>query len=311
MHVHGTYELFSDRHPLVPLACLVPTLLMAMLVLQPVYVGISLGGGLLLASLVLGPSAILARLRWQLPFLALIVLLNPIFVRTGSTVLLELGPLSPTLESLSYGLCMGGMLLSTLLWFECCARIVDGDRLREVWGGRLPSLVLVVSMVFQLLPRLLRRAELTEGVLASCTAAEGEGASAGDATGHGGGERFGTTRWNLPVRRRIRSLGIVLSWALEDSLERADSMRARGWAASPRRSHYRRIILRPSDVAAITALVLLGLLNAPLASVALAQWRFYPQMPTLVAWWGYLPFALQVLVPSLALLAERLSWRGR
>lgn len=311
MHVHGTYELFSDRRPAVPLACLAPTLLTTMLVPQPVYVGISLGGGLLLASLALGPSATLARLRWQLPLLVLIVLLNPLFVRAGSTVLLELGPLSLRAESLLYGLCMSGMLLSTLLWLECCARVVDGDRLREVWGGRLPSLALVVSMTFQLLPRLLRRAELTEGVLASCTAAEGERPNAGIVAERRSGGLFGMSRWPLPVRRRICSLGIVLSWALEDSLERADSMRARGWGALPRRSHYQRDSLRPSDMVAAMALLALGALNGILAAVALSQWRFYPHTPMLVAWWGYLPFVLQVLAPSLALAVERLAWRMR
>ena len=59
------------------------------------------------------------------------------------------------------------------------------------------------------------------------------------------------------------------------------------------------------------AFTLLGVLNALLARVALGQWHFYPQMPRLMAWWGYLPFVLQVLLPSLAVLADRVSWRSR
>ncbi len=309
MAASSPYRPFSTCHPVVPLACVLPTLLMAMLVVQPVYVGISLAGGLLLSSLVLGPSAILARLRWQLPFLALIVLLNPLFVRAGSTVLFELGPLAPRLEALLYGLCMGATLASVLLWFECCGQVLDADGVRDAWGGRLPSLALVTSMTFQLLPRLLYRVRQAEGVLAACTAAEGTGGAPGEPVEEGGPATH--AHWALPVRRRVRSLGVVLGWALEDSLERADSMRARGWGALPHRSFYARQRLRAADVTLALAFTLLGVLNALLARVALGQWHFYPQMPRLMAWWGYLPFVLQVLLPSLAVLADRVSWRSR
>ena len=55
--------------------------------------------------------------------------------------------------------------------------------------------------------------------------------------------------------------------------------------------------------------VLLLLANALLASVACGQWHFYPALPRLVAWWGYVPYAALVLLPAALELVGRLRWR--
>ena len=101
-----------------------------------------------------------------------------------------------------------------------------------------------------------------------------------------------------------------MTWALEDSLERADAMRARGWESDARRTSYRADILRESDAAKTCGVVVLALLCAFLAAVACGQWSFYPVMPALVCWWGYAPYAALMLLPAVAAVAERIRWRG-
>lgn len=100
-----------------------------------------------------------------------------------------------------------------------------------------------------------------------------------------------------------------MTWALEDSLERADAMRARGWESGCARTSYRADALRDSDAARCCAIVLLCAGCAFLAAVACGQWRFYPAMPRLVAWWGYVPYAGLMFVPAAAAALERLRWR--
>ena len=75
------------------------------------------------------------------------------------------------------------------------------------------------------------------------------------------------------------------------------------------RTSYRADALRDSDAARCCAIVLLCAGCAFLAAVACGQWRFYPAMPRLVAWWGYVPYAGLMFVPAAAAVLERLRWR--
>ena len=136
---------------------------------------------------------------------------------------------------------------------------------------------------------LLRRSRGVEASISACSAA---------------GPRPG-------LRERLtRESGQLMTWALEDSLERADAMRARGWESGTRRTSYRADILRESDAAKTCGVVVLALLCAFLAVVACGQWSFYPVMPALVCWWGYAPYAALMLLPAAAAVAERIRWRG-
>ena len=99
-----------------------------------------------------------------------------------------------------------------------------------------------------------------------------------------------------------------MSWTLEDSIERSDAMRARGWGSGAQRSSYRTLRFSGRDASACIALLALGILNAVLAWIACSQWSFYPVMPSLVWWWGYLPYAAEAALPLLSAAAESLAW---
>jgi energy-coupling factor transport system permease protein len=146
----------------------------------------------------------------------------------------------------------------------------------------------MVSMTMQLVPQLARRGRAVRSAYAACTAA--------------GGETGGR-------HAQVRLSDVLVAWAMEDSLERADSMRARGWGSLPTRTTYRSVEFRGRDALALALSVLLLLANALLASVACGQWHFYPALPRLVAWWGYVPYAALVLLPAALELIGRLRWR--
>jgi energy-coupling factor transport system permease protein len=220
--------------------------------------------------------------------LALVCVANPLFSASGSTLLLRLGPMAVYAESVAYGATMGAMLVAVLLWFEVGARLLPQDRLMSLLGGAMPTVTLMVSMTARLVPQLVRRAQ-TVRASEACIVAPGTQGSA--------------------VRGRTRLVGVLLGWSLENSLERADAMRARGWAASARRTSYRQHELGGSDVVALVALSVALLCCALLAGVACSQWRFYPTMPRLVAWWGYLPILAVALLPAILCAREAIAWR--
>ena len=278
---------FDACHACVPAALFASILLLTMFSVQPVLVALSLTGALAFSALARGPRATLLGLRWQLPMLVLVCLANPLFSASGSTLLVRLGPVCVYAESLAYGAVMGALMVSVVVWFEGAAAVLTQDRLLSL--GRSSSVALVVSMASQLTPQLLRRSRGVEASLSACSAA---------------GPRPG-------LRERLtRESGQLMTWALEDSLERADAMRARGWESGARRTSYRADILRESDAVKTCGVVVLALLCAFLAAVACGQWSFYPVMPVLVCWWGYAPYVALMLLPAVAAVAERVRWRG-
>jgi energy-coupling factor transport system permease protein len=154
-----------------------------------------------------------------------------------------------------------------------------------------------MSITAQLVPQLMARSKAVRAVGAACTAAQG------GATGkHGDGR-------DAEHATLIHTSTLLLSWSLEDSLERSDAMRARGWESGRARTSYRIERFKSSDAICVFALVALSILSAFLAWVACSQWHFYPTMPHLVAWWGYVPFALLTIVPSGEELAGHIAER--
>ena len=280
-------RVFESEHPAVLATYVVAVTATTMCAFHPVFAAISLAGALLCALVVCGPERAWATLRWQLPLFVVVVLANPVFSRLGQTLLVQVGPIAIHLESLVFGLCMGMMLVSSLLWLWCATSILTLDRLLALGGGVLPTVGLMVSMTMRLVPQLLRRGGQVRTVRAACS---------------------GAPRVGNPVQEGARLSGILLSWSLEDSVERSDAMRARGWAAGRRRSHYLPWRTTAHDVIRLALLLALVALDAFLERVACSQWAFYPTMPHLVPWWGYAPHAVLVLLPTLTALADRMGW---
>lgn len=280
---------FDACHAAVPAMLFAGVAALSMLAVHPVLVTLSLSGALAFSLVARGAAATVRGLAWQLPLLVLVCLLNPFFSASGSTLLLKAGPRSVYLESLAYGATMGALLVATVLWFEDAAAVLTQDRLLALAGRRARSVPLVASMAAQLVPQMLGRARSVRAAARACTAA---------------GPR-------PPARDELlRTSTMLLSWSLEDSLERADAMRARGWESGSPRTRYRPERFRARDAVAAAGIAALLALGAAGAWAACSSWEFYPRMFGLAPWWCYLPFALLALLPAVAELAARWAERG-
>jgi len=176
--------------------------------------------------------------------MGVICLVNPLFSASGSTELWRLGSVVIYLESLAFGACMGAMLVAVVLWLECASRVLTQDRVLELGARALPTVTLMVSMTAQLVPQLVRRGQTVRSTYAACTAASG----------------------TKDVRHaQVRMSDVLVAWAMEDSLERADAMRARGWGSTEARTTYRSVEFRARDAVALTGVVVFLLANALLA----------------------------------------------
>ena len=211
---------FSMSHPAVPALYMVLTLGLTMFSMQPVLLALSLAGGLAYGFATRGVARTLGALRWQLPVILIIAVLNPFFSASGSTELFRIGMRAVYLESMVYGLCMGGLFVASVLWFEAAASMLSYDRVLALLGNTAPVIALMISMCMRLIPQFLCRGRT---VLAVQDAIDVPGRAPAD-----------------PVRSRLRASSVLMGWGMEDSLERADAMRSRGWGAAARRTTYAR-----------------------------------------------------------------------
>lgn len=275
---------FEAYHPSVPACYLLITLALAMSAFQPVLVGIALVSALAFGCVARGWRAAVGALRWQLPLVILIALVNPLFSASGSTELFRVGERAVYAESLAYGCVAGALFVASVLWFQTAAQLLRFDEVMALAGNAAPTVTLMVSMSMRLIPRFVRQghaiAHAQEVVERWLPASAG---AAGAARG---------------VRARLRTSSVLMGWGMEDSLETADAMRARGWGASARRTTYTRFRFTAADARALVGLIVGGACCAALAGVACAQFSFYPTLTPLVMWWGYIPYAAWMLLPT-------------
>ncbi len=282
---------FETNHPAVAAAYVLVTLVLTMFAVQPVLIALSVAGALAYGCLSRGVRSCARALRWQLPTILLIALVNPLFSASGSTALFCIGPRVVYAESMAYGCAMGALFVASVLWFEAAADMLPQSKVMALAGNATPTIALMVSMCMRLIPKFVRRGRQIAQVqdVAARAAAEcgaGSGAEAELAPA---------------VRARLRQTHVLMGWSLEDSLETADAMRARGWSAEVRRSTYTRHRFAAVDAFALIALLLAGALCLLLAWAATSQFAFYPTMSRLIAWWGYVPYACWMFLPALAL----------
>ncbi len=90
-------------HPFAAALYLAVMIFFAMASLNPVTCGIMLFLGGALYGLLKGGITLLKSLRWSLPLMLLMTILNPLFVHRGATPLFFINGSPITLEALAYG----------------------------------------------------------------------------------------------------------------------------------------------------------------------------------------------------------------
>lgn len=286
---------FDLFHPVVALGYFLVMFVLGMTAMQPVYLGITLASALAYSAVLRGWRATGRSLVWQLPLVLIVALANPLFSASGSTELFRIGLRAFYLESFVYGACMGVMLASVLVLFSNASQVLSSDKIMALFGGVAPTVGLMLSMTARLVPQFVRRGNNIADVERACTAARPAAAPKG---------KFAV------MRGYLRRTSVLMGWGMEDSLETAGAMKARGWGAVAQRTTYARYRFRRLDVAALVCGGVLALLAALAVTAACAQFHFYPTIGGFAPWWSYLPYALFACLPLAITAKERLRWRA-
>ena len=208
---------FSHYHPLVNFLYFTLVIGFSMALNHPLAQGISLICAIIYAVQTDGRKAVLFTLRWCLPVMLLTAFVNPAFSHQGVTILLYLPTGNPlTLESILYGISSGVMIATVMLWFLNFNRVITSDKFIYLFGRIIPALSLVLSMTLRFIPKF--KAQL--GSVVDAQKSIGRDISEG-------------SLWHR-TRIAVTTLSIMVTWALENAIETADSMKCRGYGLKDR-----------------------------------------------------------------------------
>ena len=271
---------FSCYHPLVNLVFFAEVLGFAMFLLHPLCLAVSLLCGLAYALCLNGKKALGLCLKGILPMMVFTALLNPVFNHEGATILTWLPSGNPlTLESILYGFAAAAMLAAVVLWFSCFNAVITSDKFVYLFGRIIPALSLVLSMALRFVPRFLQQLKVVTRAQ-KCIGKD-------------------PTRGGLLHRARCAGgiLSTMISWALENGIDTADSMKSRGYGL-PGRSAFSIYRFDKRDKQTMTLLLALG--ASVLAGAALdgLTWRYFPTIR-----WSTTPVSVLTLCAYLLLCA--------
>ncbi|MPM18343.1 Energy-coupling factor transporter transmembrane protein EcfT [bioreactor metagenome] len=226
-----------------------------------------------------GKKSLLKRLAYLVPMAALAIFISAAFNHAGVTSLLYLPSGNPlTLESILYGVASAAMLTAMLLWFSCYGAAMTSDKFIYLFGRIIPALSLVLSMSLRFVPKF--KAQYA-------AAADGERALRGDAS-------------QGPILARLKRaaaiLSIVVTWALDNAVETADSMKSRGYGL-PHRSSFSIYRFEERDRYLMLWLTFCGLYITSGWLCGGFYFRYFPS----VKWGAAGPFGLSFLLCYLAL----------
>lgn len=208
---------FYEYHPIINFLFFTITIAFSMFVLHPVFLGISLINSITYSIILNGRKAIKFNILYILPTMVIAILINALTNRRGTTVIMNItNNITITYEALLFGIAAAVMIVCVICWFSCYNKIMTTDKFIYIFGKSIPSLSLVFSMIFRFVPRF--KAQFKKTVNAQ--------------------KCIGNDAFSGNIANRLKSLlkivSIMMSWALENSIETADSMKGRGYGLKGR-----------------------------------------------------------------------------
>ena len=282
-------DAFSKCHPAVNFLFFVGAIGMSVVIQHPAY---------LLAGVVTGAVYYLllnGKKGWKtilglLPMFLVLTAINPLFNTLGATPLFHLGSRPYTLEALLYGAALASMFVIMMQWFGCYNKVLTSDKFSCLFGNLIPSISLLLVMVFRMVPNFIRKTQQIIGARKSIGKGVSETATIKEKVQGGG-----------------TVLGVLTSWALEVSVVTGDSMRARGYGTAKRSSF---MIYRMTWADWILLAVMLTLLGVTIVAACSGQFaaEFVPAIELAPISWGLAAYTCYLLIPTALHIKEAIQW---
>ncbi|KKO54029.1 energy-coupling factor transporter transmembrane component T [Paenibacillus sp. DMB20] len=288
--IHG----FSTLHPRLGFAYFAVLLLSCMMFNHPVYLVIALVGILVLNLFLDGGRALKKGIKGYLIIAVVIFLMNPLFSSRGATILGYMFDRPITLESITYGALFALSLLNILLAFVAYNLVITPEKLLYLLTPIAPQTAFVITVTLRFVPLLTRRLKQIMTVQRAL-----------------GYLHPGANKRQL-MREGMETLHTLITWSLEEALQTASSMRARGYGIGKRTSAIsyrmdRRDILVSWIMVVTGANIMIGGL------FGVNKYQVYPRLQPLEwspqLWLHLLCYLIFVFIPVVMNGKEELLWR--
>jgi len=285
-------RLFSSYHPGVLLVYFIGVIGICMFTMNPLLLAVSLLGALGFAVQLENRKVVAVSFAFYIPMFFLISITNPLFSHNGVTPLFFLNDQPVTLEAILYGAAIGGMIISVMYWCRCYNLIMTSDKFIYLFGKVIPKLSLVISMAIRFVPLFIKQikpismVQKTMGIYATKSIAD-------------------------RILSGFRIFSAMITWSLENAVDTAASMRARGYGL-PGRTNFSlfRFTLKDgillSILAVLFSIILIG------GSLGVLDYSFYPRMSSIqispVSVITYVALVILLFIPFVVEVEENRRW---
>lgn len=288
-------DAFSKLHPIVNFLFFAFVLSLSMFVMNPVCLTLSLVCALVNAVYLNGIKTVKLCLKFILPMVLMVIIINPVFNHQGVTILTYFPWGNPlTLESIVYGTASAALLSSVVLWFSLFNSVITSDKLVYLFGRIIPSLSLVLSMALRFVPKFSAQLKNVRNAQRSI----GKDISDGSVL--------------IRIKNGIRIISIMLSWSMENAIETADSMKSRGFGLKGRTAYS----IYKFDRRDLIVLIIVSLLGVSVSVAVIAgviDFYYFPlikgNLTDIMSITTFFLYGILMLIPTILNAGEGIKWK--
>lgn len=284
---------FYAYHPTVQVLYYILAVAFAMFSMHPVILLSSLAGAFWFFCMLYGIRKMLSELLFTVSFFFLMAVLNPLFIHDGETILFFMNDNPVTYEAVLYGGMAALMIVGILTWCRCYSRILTTDKWLYLFGRITPKAGLLLAMAFRYIPLFQKQmhnifqSQKSMGLYAQDRIAD-------------------------RIRGGIRVFDSLIAWSIENSIDTADAMKARGYGL-PGRTNFSLFRFQKKDaillgILGVWSLVILQGIRNGIFTIS-----YYPFVETAVSGSTGIFYDLTVIlffcIPGFIEMKEKLSWK--
>jgi len=232
---------FKQLHPLVLFLYYAGSVTLLIMMLHPLFLGVAL---CILLAVHFFDDRLKGLSRWLVFMLTtgiFIMILNPLFNERGRSVLFTIFGHRITAEAVVYGGMNALLIICVMALFVSYNEVMTPNKLLYLFSGFLPQFAILLMLTLRFIPLMRRR-------LAEISAVQ---------TSKGISIVYG--RWRDKVRNGMIYIQVLLVHSLEEAIQTADSMKARGYGQG-KRSTYEYFTFHMRDYCSVIFLILLFLI---------------------------------------------------
>lgn len=285
---------FETFHPIVLFSFFVVAIGLSMFFMHPVYLVITIFSAISL-NIALRRQLFFKDWKLYIPLFFLMAIINPLISHNGQLKLFYLNGNAITVEAIMYGLAIATMLVAVMLWFSSYNTVMTSDKFIYLFGKVSPALSLTLSISLRLVPRF--RHQLAQIVQAQKVI---------------GMDYTAGSLWHR-IKCIVRILSILITWALDNAIDTADSMKARGYGIK-KRTAFSLFVFERRDGIVLAIILVLFLTNLAAGFIGATTFYFYPTFSALKWDIGsilfYSSYLLLLSIPLIIEIREAFKWRS-